>query len=74
MSGHKKRGSNQSSNSLGSMSSETVIIKEVPMDHLSSVLFRKQGRKQKELFKKSIAGLKSDSYTKTRVNQQIRKY
>ena len=44
------------------------------MEQLSSVLFRKNGKKQKELLKKSIAGLKTDNYTKTRVSQQIRKY
>lgn len=43
------------------------------MEQLSSVLFRKKG-KQKELLKKSIAGLRTENYTQTRVRQQIRKY
>ena len=53
------------------MGSETVIVRELPVEQLSAALFRLQGR-GKQLKKR--AGLKGDCYTKTRVSQQIRGY
>jgi hypothetical protein len=70
----KKKPHHQSSCSQISLSSNTVIIREMPLEQLSSLLFRKTAVKG-DLMKKSMAGWKGrETYAQTRIVQQMRSY
>ena len=74
---HKKNQSYGSQQMMGSMSQvslncNTVIVRDTPLDALSSVLYRRSNPRQ--LLKKQTITLKNDPYQKTRLQQQIRGY
>ena len=74
---HKKHQSSLSQQMMGSMSQvslncNTVIVRDAPLDALSSVLYRKSNPRQP--LKKQAMTLKHDPYQKARLQQQMRGY
>ena len=69
---HQSYGSQIGSMSQVSINCNTVIVRETPLDTLSSVLYRKSSQKQP--LKKQALTLKHDPYQRARLQQQMRGY